>query len=406
MAASILDACACAGKNVSPVFNTIDPTGPGIDAPGLVKHWAVTFDVQVRVLGLVLETGSSTIEELIAVLPGHPAPVEAIMAMVEAGFFVCEAGKVTPHTRINLPSRLPGNGAGGGTPPESGAGAPGGNDRNVVSIRSSVVYAGGTGFVPEIFIVNVADRRDLPHDINGPAVYCALRDTWAYTGKTGEGRQRLQAPHLKGYERVVVIRDAAGRMSERQAGVAERILGLIVGSLPGYKRAHPLPNGDHGSFPEYCQLRLFVAQALCLARDSGFGFKDVPILHMVMGAEGDPKRAAYVDPKQIDGTRYHLFAVGINAQATEFEGEWIVHAGSEVRSRVTPSAGSVVNTLRHEWRFSGILAEDNGRYRLTEPVSFDSGSGAANFLVGCKGPNLAGWTRHAPDEPDCPAPAV
>jgi hypothetical protein len=39
-------------------------------------------------------------------------------------------------------------------------------------------------------------------------------------------------------------------------------------------------------------------------------------------------------------------------------------------------------------------------------VSFDSGSGAANFLVGCKGPNLAGWTRQEPEEPDFPSPGI
>lgn len=407
MAASIFDACAVAGKCVSSFFNTIDPTGSGIDAPGLVKHWAVTYDVQVRVFATVLETGSATIADLILVLPGHPAPAEAVMAMVEAGFLQREPGEIGPHTRISMPPGTSGNGAGGTSSPSlPPGGAPCSQHTNVVELRPSVSHSSAIGFVPEIFIVDIADCTDLSHGINGPIIYCALTGKKAYTGKSFKGRQRIVDGHLSGFDRLVVIRDAAGHMTQEQAGVAERILGLIVNGLPGYKLAHHLPNGDRGDFAEYLELRLFVAQALCLAKAAGFGFADIPVLHFVVGAEGDPEYPVFAGRRPADGTAYHLYAAGINAEATEHEGEWIVHAGSEVRSRVTRSSGSAPMTRRHEWLFSGVLAEDNGRFRLNEPLCFGSGSGAANFLIGSKGPNLSAWTKPPADDPNCLSPAA
>ena len=408
MAASIFDACAIAGKCVSPFFNTIDPNGTGIDAPGLVKHWAITYEVQVRVIAAVLETDSATIADLIEVLPGHCAPVEAVMAMVEAGFLCREPGEIGPHTRIYLPTGASDHGAGGNSAPSvppPGANEPGGS--NVVEFRSSVTHTGAIGFVPEVFVVDFADRLDLPPEITGPIIYCALDGKTAYVGKSCRGRKRILDPHLRGFDRLLVIRDAAGHMTERQAGVAERILGLIVSGLPGYQLDKGvLPHGAHGDFSEYLQLRLFAALGLCLGKEAGFGFADVPVLNLVVGAEGDPRRSGFEDPLHLDGTNYHLYAAGIAAQATEHEGDWIIHPGSEVRSRLTRSATSVVNSLRNEWLFSGILVEEEGRFRLTEPVGFSSGSGAANFLIGSKGPNLSAWTRRPADDPDCLPPAV
>lgn len=400
MAKAILDACTCAGKSVSSNFHTIDPHGPGMDAPGLVKHWAVTYDVQVRILGVVDEAFSASIDDVVEALPGHPAPVEAIYALIDAGLLTSEPGDISPHTRISLASGSAASGEGGIIPSGGDLAAPAEPGSNVVTLRSSVVHSKALGFVPEIFVVDIADRADLPAEIDGPIIYYASEGQETYTGKSGRGRTRVLGPHLNGFQRLMVIQDAAGLMNERQAGIAERILCLILAELSGQVPNQKIPNGERCDFWEYLQLRLFVSQALLLAKEAGLAFDTIPVLQLLAGSQGDPERQVVEEPYELEGITYHLYAAGMNARATEYEGEWIVHAGSEVRSRAQQSGSSVTNNLRHEWLFSGILKDDGDRFRLTEPVSFSSGSAAANFVLGSKCPNLAAWTPSSEDGPN------
>lgn len=83
------------------LFHTLHPELPGIIAEGVAPHWAVDYDVQVTLMGLVLETGSAPIADLAAALPGHPAPVAAIMALVDAGHLSRAPGVLTPFTVIS-----------------------------------------------------------------------------------------------------------------------------------------------------------------------------------------------------------------------------------------------------------------------------------------------------------------
>ena len=52
-------------------------------------------------MGVVTENGSSTIADLVAALPGHPAPVAAIMALVDAGHLSRGPGVLTPFTMVS-----------------------------------------------------------------------------------------------------------------------------------------------------------------------------------------------------------------------------------------------------------------------------------------------------------------
>lgn len=83
------------------LFRTLHPDLPGIKADGVAQHWAIDYDVQVILMGLVLETGSATIADLQVALPGHPAPVAAIMALVDAGHLTRAPGALTPFTVIS-----------------------------------------------------------------------------------------------------------------------------------------------------------------------------------------------------------------------------------------------------------------------------------------------------------------
>lgn len=95
------NACSTAGKPCSTLFHRLHPDLAGISADGVAQHWAVDYDVQVILVGLVIETGSSTIGDLVAALPGHPAPAAAIMALVDAGHLSRAPGVVAPFTVIS-----------------------------------------------------------------------------------------------------------------------------------------------------------------------------------------------------------------------------------------------------------------------------------------------------------------
>lgn len=97
----LFNACSTAGKRAYALFHTLHPDHPGLKAEGVAQHWAVDYDVQVILMGLVLETGSATIADLVAALPGHPAPVAAIMALVDAGHLSRAPGVLTPFTVIS-----------------------------------------------------------------------------------------------------------------------------------------------------------------------------------------------------------------------------------------------------------------------------------------------------------------
>lgn len=96
-----LDACSCAGKPCSTLFHKLNSEHPGINADGVAQHWAVDYDVQAILMGVVIETGCVTIGDLVAALPGHPAPVTAIMALVDAGHLSRAPGVLTPFTVIS-----------------------------------------------------------------------------------------------------------------------------------------------------------------------------------------------------------------------------------------------------------------------------------------------------------------
>ena len=120
------DASRQIGQHPCLLFCTLHPDHPGIKADGVAQHWAVDYDVQVILMGLVLETGSATIADLQAALPGHPAPVAAIMALVDAGHLSRAPGVLTPFTvsgrdiESKSEPRLDGN---NGPPPSNGPSA-------------------------------------------------------------------------------------------------------------------------------------------------------------------------------------------------------------------------------------------------------------------------------------------
>ncbi|WP_461382769.1 DUF4357 domain-containing protein [Devosia indica] len=388
MTETILGASASAGKCACTSFHTLDHAHGGLDIEGLARHWAIDYDVQIRILGTVSDTGS-TIGDIIAELPGHPAPAAAIMALVEAGFLTRESGPITPHTRITLP--LADQPAPLALAAPAGAGAPpsGKKTKRRAQLPATVAELESERFVPIVSVVNIEDRLDLPR-FTQPAVYLGLKGKTLYPGRTDKGWSRVAAPHLKGYKKVAVLRDASGQLTPRLAAVAERILGLQAQALPGYRLAATLPIGAPVGREEYIATRLFVAEGLILAQRLGLGLIGATDQDLMAGASG-PLDLVLKHDAVPEGQEYHLYASGVEARAVVSDGDWIVLPGSEVRKKLTPTVGAVVNSLRQEWLFSGVLQDEGVRYRLTEPVVFNTGTAAANFVLGSKGPNLAAW---------------
>lgn len=116
MVDSLFNACSTAGKPCSMLFHRLHPDLAGISADGVAQHWAVDYDVQVILMGVVIETGSSTIADLVAALPGHPAPVAAIMALVDAGHLSRAPGVLTPFTVISCGRDIESKGPPGAEP--------------------------------------------------------------------------------------------------------------------------------------------------------------------------------------------------------------------------------------------------------------------------------------------------
>ncbi len=390
MAETIVGAPASAGKCACTSFHTLDHAQGGLDSEGLARHWAIDYDVQIRIMGTVLDTGSAMIGDIIAELPGHPAPAAAIMALVEAGFLHRESGPITPHTRITLPlADLPvplalEAPAGNGAPPS------GKKTKKTPPLPATVAELASERFVPIVSVVNIEDRLDLPR-FTQPAIYLGLKGKTLYPGRTVLGWSRVAAPHLNSYTKVAVLRDASGQLTPRLAAVAERILGLQGQALPGYRLAATLPIGAPVGRDEYIAARLFVAEGLILAQRLGFGLVGATDQDLMAGARG-PLDLVFKEDAIPEGQEYHLYACGVEARAVVSDGDWVLLPGSEVRKKLTPTVGAVVNSLRQEWLFSGVLKDEGVRYRLTEPVVFNTGTAAANFVLGSKGPNLAAWS--------------
>ena len=58
--------------------------------PDIVDHPLVTPDDQLRLVAAVEDEGRIAIGDLVAHLPDHPAPISAVMVLVDAGILVLD----------------------------------------------------------------------------------------------------------------------------------------------------------------------------------------------------------------------------------------------------------------------------------------------------------------------------
>src|SRR5690606_38149433 len=106
----------------------------------------------------------------------------------------------------------------------------------VIAFPASVAHLEGMGLVPSVSVVDIKDRGDLPRFV-GPAIYLAVKGRSLYPGMTGKGWVRVAASHLDEYDKVAVLRDLSGQMTDAMAAAGERIAGLYAEALPKYRLA-------------------------------------------------------------------------------------------------------------------------------------------------------------------------
>jgi hypothetical protein len=395
MAEAIVSAGMSAGKSLSHSFNIVHP--------GLVPHALISAETQVQLLSIVDTTGSATIEDCIEALPGHPAPVSAVLALVDAGILALEPGKVLDGsvrvTRASADKPEP--------PP-----IPAGGKAPVPQPPEGVTALHCTHFSPTVHIVDGQHRSQVRkiEGLQAPGIYIALWDREAYVGTAEDLARRLRngthlaSPHPA--DRIIAITDAAGHLTPRLARVAERFMHSLVRHAGDLTVLNGLPDGDHVSASEYDQVRLFVTAAALQLRHAGMMFTSGNARFVMAGPR---TMADDLGPLRLDdlpaGIAYELNGCGVTAWAVERpNGPWILLKGSEIRRKVVTSANSSASQRRAEWLYAGVLGEGDGCYRLTRDVVFETGSGAAHFVLGSKSKSLAGWVPIA--EPELPDPVI
>lgn len=249
---------AAARNPLSPKTNSPAANDAGPVHPGLVAHALVSPGVQVQILSVIDVTGSASIGDIIAELPGHEDPVGAIFAMIAADVLmivtsgIIDAHSIVARTNDNGPNgRLS---AGNTEPVTPAVTEPVGTEGDDMAGIQSIDLA---GFAPEALpqglqwvptadlqpcvIIGAGSRRaafrraELLHQTG---VYLLLRGQEVYVGygadvavRATSGRQMPGgAP-----EAIIGIVDAQDRLTDADARALERICGTtwsMIGNLP------------------------------------------------------------------------------------------------------------------------------------------------------------------------------
>lgn len=408
MADAILGQSRIDGKPMPIAFNTTSTAGaltapPNLTAVtmagGLVCHDYVDIDVQVTILAVVDDTGSATLEEIVAALAGHPKPAGAAFAMVAAGILCIEDGIVDANSRLSRTPLLDGGDddtpdgapqcASGGDDDGSGDGGadyPGPGEMRQISV--AVPYA------PAIFCIPGLERRLLRTEplLGDTGIYAAIWGGEVYVGASKNLVARLtKGPHLvtpRLADRIIAIVDGTRQLSWDGAQVAERLLYRQLIASGELKPRNEEPNGGRVDEVEYELVHDFVEIAMQALRREGLA-SPVPPASRTPAANQTARAqqtlfATRVERQERQVGLYRLDACGVKARARVVDNSWTLLAGSAIRSEVMPSAHPSAKQRRIELLHSGGLVKKGRDYMLTRDLDFASATGAAHFVVGSK----------------------
>ena len=409
--ADLLSSGRTAARN--PYSPFVEPVGPGPAHAGLIEHALLTPSVQVQVLSVIDATGSASVGDIIAELPGHPDPVGAIFALVAAGVLqVLSQGLVDANSIV---ARSGDDGPHGGA--EAGRIVPGTNPVNGACVQaqrealSTIVptslpnglRAVPAGQLQPMIIAGPGERRAGFRHVEGlsrPGVYILLRGHEAYVGYGADvGARIVTGRQMPGGapDRVVAIVDAHDRLSVDDARVLERIIWSWVSNDADFTLINGVPDGAAIEVDRHGQLTLFAAQVALALRQAGIMFLRGSVRGHIAGPRTEPGRLGAL--RRIDdlpqGRVMELSYCGLTALAAEREdGSWLLLRGSDVRIDTVASANASASFQRAAWLNAGLLepAADGSCYVVMRDIVFSSGSAVGHFVSGSKGFGLSAWT--------------
>jgi len=398
---------------------------------GLVQHVLMTASVQVQILSIVDETGSASVADIVAELPGHPDPVGAIQVMVELNILIVEINCVIDgNTLVRRadPEPDPRGKAGSAAEPSGGveAAVPTqfafGQARGPVP-SSCAVQAGldrltANPFSPNVVVGHGPSRRSFARmdDLRRPGVYVLLNanGVCAYVGTSSDVGLRVtlgQQP-IADIETIVVITDSNNNLSDDDAKALERMLWSRVATGRAPTCINSLPDGAAVEAQRYSELEAFLSSACLTLRHNGVMFVEGPARNVLTGPRQEPRRVAplrpFNEPPAGDIVELNFGAGMVALAARQSETRWILLQGSDVRIETVASANCSTRYLRAAWLHSGLLdvSPDGRSYVTTRDLVFFSGSGLAQFCAGSKGRGLEAWKPINPPADQHPDPAI
>jgi len=426
-------------KPSTTTLNTLNADGTALDycpLPGLLRPDVITADDQVTIFSVIDTTGSAPLEDIIAALPDHPAPAGAALALVEMGALSIESGIIDGNIRLCRANTPPDDGAAAGGSngddgnPPSRPGLAGDQQSSPVPQGKKVSEIVMSGHLPALFCAAGTDRAQLKSEtiLARPGIYIGL-----WSGKQGERHKAyVGASHSVDLraangsplvtpcpaDLIIAIVDRNDQLSWTDAKVAERLMFQLLERHGDLEMRHDTPKGASVDMRNYTRINGFVDQAfeaviasgvLSPRSDSSISENREPAEPAMPEATTLSSHSASRPSKPLVGVtahraiaqtpftsetanarlystqaRYHLDACGVKARARIIDGRWTVLAGSQVRTRVMPSASPSAQQRRVELLHSGSLVKRGPDYVVTRDLPFSSAAAAAHFVVGCK----------------------
>jgi hypothetical protein len=379
MAEAILGGNTLARKPSRRSFNTSRAVS-ALTLPGLVQHPLVSPDDQVRILDAIKQSGTASLEEIIAALPGHPAPASAALALVQAGILQISEGLIDGDIQLTRPGYAPLSQE--DIPVEE----PIQTDAATPSMSMAMVRIEPDDRQPLIYAIAGERRAALKHEtaLQRPGVYIGIRGRDVYVGMGEQvgvrvGKSvRLATPTA--VDRLICVVDRMNSLTVRDARVLERLMVQALQHDGHLRIEQTLPDGDDISPEGYDLLRLFALQACLALRQSGELFFKLPSAALFL----PPAAPQAYRPVAQDARLFTMNALGLKAHLADERGEWRLLPGSEVRPDVLPNAHASARMKRAELLHSGGLRRTGEVLTLTQEMRFGSASSASHFVTGGK----------------------
>jgi hypothetical protein len=403
-----------AGARIKPSF-TFSPSNAASNLiDGVVQDPRISPDLQIAILAIIDETGSTTIGDLTDRLAPRPEVGGAVLALVAAGIVTLALTHgVLDASTLVVRAPVPAS----ATPPEAAT------DQAPIAVpaddRAADNQAGigvipTSALAPRIVTAPWTQRRGLGKlaEMGGFGVYILLSRACAYVGYASNLAARIAqgSQPIDNVETVIAITDTGNGLDETDARTLERIVWSRLAATGEYQLVNSAPDGAGIDLERYTELELFAAQAAIALRHEDLLFYAHDARKIIAGPLLEPGHQSKRRNDRLPETGIlSLEFGGLIAHATrQSDDRWILLAGSEVRIETVASANTTVRYRRSAWLHTGVLALDpDGKcYRLMRDIVFSSGSAAAQFCAGSKGRTLSAWKPIDPDggfDPDTPA---